>query len=130
MKLLTARQVADLYGLPSVRTVATLRGRGLPFLRISKAMLFDPSDVEAFLKSQKEMSCRDETEVRTSNSCVNAGAITYFGAKTGSPDAKAQALKTVEKLKLSLRHSSRSDRDREETGVVLGVRPNTASEMR
>ncbi|WP_333573827.1 hypothetical protein [Sphingomonas sp.] len=87
------------YGLPSLSTVATMRRRGLPFIRISKQHLFDPADVEKFIASQKETQCRDEAAGRTSSTYRSGGATTSSGAKLASQSGKARALEIAERLK-------------------------------
>ena len=55
--LLTAQQVADEFGLPSVRTLRTMRARGLPAVPLGKAYLFDRADVERFIENAKVTTC-------------------------------------------------------------------------
>lgn len=48
---LTAEQVAEMMGL-STETLAQWRsqGRGLPYLKIERAVRYDPADVQAYLE--------------------------------------------------------------------------------
>src|SRR5690606_31247103 len=96
MQLLTAKQVAERYGLPSTHTVRTMMTRGLPYRRFGQPYLFVPEEVEEFIASKKEVMWRDETEVRTSSSSPSAGSTTSSGASTGSPAARARARTTAE----------------------------------
>ena len=51
MRLLTAEQVADWTGL-SLDTLAQWRsqGRGIPYLKIGRAVRYDPADVQEYLR--------------------------------------------------------------------------------
>lgn len=40
-RLLTDRQLCEQYGIPSPRTVRTMRQQGLPSVRLGRAYLFD-----------------------------------------------------------------------------------------
>ncbi|MFL0587668.1 helix-turn-helix domain-containing protein [Sphingomonas olei] len=115
MKLLTAKQVAERYGLPSARTVITMRRQGLSFIRISKEHLFDPADVENFLKSKKETQCRDVAGDRTLNIFRSGAATTSSGARMASQGGEARARQIAERLK---RHSPASSR-------IAGVKGGT-----
>lgn len=53
-RLMTAQQVADHFGIPSYRTLRTMRANGLPAVRLGKAYLFDPADVAAFIEAAKK----------------------------------------------------------------------------
>jgi len=61
-RLMTAEQLCEHYGIPSPRTVRTMRQQGLAAVRLGKQYLFDPSDVEAFIKAKK--TCPDRIEAR------------------------------------------------------------------
>lgn len=63
-KLLTADEVAALTGL-AVETLSQWRsqGRGLPYLKIGRAVRYDPSEVEAYLEGCR-VSVSDPRERR------------------------------------------------------------------
>lgn len=65
MRLLTAQQVADEFGIPSARTVRTMRNRGLPFVKLGKACLFDADDVEVFIRAQRQVCEPPRKNVRS-----------------------------------------------------------------
>ena len=54
---LTAEQVAEMMGL-SPETLAQWRsqGRGLPYLKIERAVRYDPADVQAYLEGCRVLS--------------------------------------------------------------------------
>lgn len=54
VRLMTAEQIKQDFGLPSVRTVRTMRDRGLPSVKLGKAYLYDHADVVAFIRRAKE----------------------------------------------------------------------------
>ena len=57
MTLRTDKQLVADFGLPSVRTVRTMRQKGLPAVRLGKAYLYDPQDVSAFIAQRKVSAC-------------------------------------------------------------------------
>lgn len=61
-RLLTDRQLCEQYGIPSPRTVRTMRQQGLPSVKLGRAYLFDAADVEAFIAGKKETSCPGQTK--------------------------------------------------------------------
>jgi len=52
-RLMTAQEVAENFGIPSVRTVRTMRADGLPAVRLGKGYLFERADVEAFRRASR-----------------------------------------------------------------------------
>ena len=108
-QLLTAEQVADTFGIPSARTVRTMRADGLPAVRLGKCYLFDASDVEAFIQSRKETKCRAPTEDRISITSGAGGAGISSGAKQAAPASSQQALEIAQRLKAPSPDSSRSE---------------------
>lgn len=106
--LLTARQVMDEFGLPSLSTVATMRRRGLPFIKISRNHLFDRNDVIRFIEGIKEKICREEITGPTSNTIRPEIATTSSIANTGLPASAPRVHQTAEKLKSLSRGSSRT----------------------
>lgn len=52
-QLKTAKEIQELFGLPSPSTLRSMRAKGLPAVRLGKAYLFDCSDVEKFIAEQK-----------------------------------------------------------------------------
>ncbi|AGH49589.1 hypothetical protein G432_09320 [Sphingomonas sp. MM-1] len=106
-RLMTAEQVASEFGLPSARTVRTMRADGLAAVRLGKAYLFDVDDVQAFIQSRKETKCRDRIEVHISPSSGIGAAGTSNGAKLAAPGSTAQALTIAQRLKSHSPSSSR-----------------------
>ncbi|PZO91799.1 MAG: hypothetical protein DI623_01750 [Sphingomonas sanxanigenens] len=98
-RLMTAKQVAEEFGIPSERTVRTMRADGLPAVRFGKAYLFDPDDVRGFIASRKVTTCRARTEVPISTSSATVGAGISNGAKPGAPGSSARALEIAKRLK-------------------------------
>jgi excisionase family DNA binding protein len=130
MQLLTAKQVAERYGLPSPHTVRTMMTHDLPFRRFGRPYLFHPAEVEEFIASKKEVMWRDETEVRISASSPTAGCFTSSGASTASPAARARARTTAEQLKRHSRGSSQSADGSDRTGAALATLPISRSQKR
>ena len=54
-RLLTAQQLVEEFNLPSVRTVRTLRAKGLPTVKLGAARLTDYDDMIAFIERVKEV---------------------------------------------------------------------------
>ena len=105
--LLTEQQVVEQFGLPKTRTVRTMRQQGLPAVKLGKAYLYDPSDVQKFIAQRKVTQCPGRTEVPISNSSNSAGPSTFTGASTAQHASDQQALRTVEKLKKLSQRSSK-----------------------
>jgi hypothetical protein len=99
MALRTDKQLVDEFNLPSTRTVRTMRQQGLPAVRLGKAYLYDPNDVQEFITKRKVSSCPGRTEDHTSNSSENEVVSTSTGARKAQPASDRRALRTVEKLK-------------------------------
>lgn len=118
-QLLTAQQLVDDFGLPSVRTVRTLRNQGLPAVRLGQAYLFDRDDVVEFIKQRKVVQCPAETEAPISNSSSSAGAIISSGQKAAAPDSAARARRIAEQLKKPSRNSSSTESRGSETGQLI-----------
>ena len=121
-RLLTAQQVADTFGIPSARTVRTMRADGLPAVRLGKCYLFEVADVEAFIESRKETKCRARTEDRTSNTLGLGDGGTSSGPSPDARGSTARALAIAQKLKTRSLTSSKAAVDRSEPGrVILGA---------
>jgi excisionase family DNA binding protein len=88
MKLLTAAQVAEQFGIPSARTVRTMRANGLPFVRLGKASLFDVDDVAAFIAASKESLCPVRTPARASNGSSAGNRSISSGTPKGNNGSK------------------------------------------
>lgn len=111
-RLLTAEQVAETFGIPSPRTVRTMRADGLPAVRLGKCYLYDPDDVRGFIQSRKETKCRDRTGDHISPMSAIGAAGTFDGAKPGAPASSALALEIAAKLKTPLPPSFKSETER------------------
>jgi hypothetical protein len=117
---MTAEQVADEFGIPSSRTVRSMRADGLPAARIGKAYLYDPDDVVAFIQSRKETKCRDRTGGHTSPMSGIGAAGISSGAKPAGPASTAQALLIAQRLKASSPTSSANENARpDQAGRVI-----------
>lgn len=106
--LITAKRVAEDFGLPSARTVRTMRADGLPAVRLGKAYLYDPADVQEFIQSRKETKCRAQTEGHILTTSGAGAAGISSGAKRGARGNSAQALAIAERLKTRSPSSSKS----------------------
>ena len=119
-KLLTAQQVADEFGIPSARTVRTLRARGLAAVRFGKAYLFDRSDVERFIENAKVTTCPAPAADPTSTTSLIAGGDIFSGARAGAPASAAPALAIADRLISRSPTSSKSKRGRtDQSGQVI-----------
>lgn len=107
-RLLTAKQVAETFGLPSATTLRSMRQQGLPAVKIGKAWLFEAADVDAFIQSRKVTACPAQISVPGSNMSTDAARSTSSGMKGAESAPAALARQTVERLKLRLPGSSAS----------------------
>lgn len=89
-RLLTDQQVCDLFGIPTPRTVRTMRQQGLRAARIGKAYLYDPADVRAFIAARMQ-SAAPATH--------RTGPIDRPAPASARPDCVAQAQATSAKLR-------------------------------
>ena len=121
MALRTEQQIVAAFGLPSPRTVRTMRDKGLPAVKLGKAYLYDPNDVAAYIEQRKVSKCPGQTEARISNSSNTVAASTSTGAKTAQLASDQQALRTAEKLKQLSHRSSQNDEAPSEKGHVIPV---------
>ena len=95
-RLLTAEQVCDRFGIPSERTLRTMRDQGLVAVRLGKAYLYDESDIVTFIEAKK---CRARTEDRASTGLRPAKPSISSGMK-GALNASGQlAQQTAARLK-------------------------------
>lgn len=96
-RLLTAEQVCNQFGVPSARTLRTMRQKGLKAVRLGKAYLFDEDDVQAFIEAQK--TC--PAEIRDLASI--GSRIERPGTFSGTSEAKSAfvqlARQTAKRLK-------------------------------
>lgn len=118
-RLMTAKQVAEEFGLPSDRTLRTMRANGLPAVRLGKAFLFDMADVAQFIQDAKETTCPDRTKDRASPESRGARASTSAGMSRGASDSNLLARQTADKLKRLSPSSSGNDNPDPETGRVI-----------
>lgn len=119
MTLRTDKQLVADFGLPSVRTVRTMRQKGLPAVRLGKAYLYDPQDVSAFIAQRKVSACPAQTEDRISNSSSIAAPSTFTGVRAAERASDRRALQTVEKLKQLSPTSSKVAEAPSEQGLVI-----------
>lgn len=110
-RLLTAEQVCERFGIPSPRTVRTMRQKGLAAIRLGKAYLFDESDVQAFIEANK--TCLDQTEVRVCTGSQIERPSTSSGMNRERSAFGQLARQTAAKLKRPSPGSS---------GQVIGLR--------
>ncbi|WP_059149955.1 helix-turn-helix domain-containing protein [Novosphingobium barchaimii] len=103
-RLLTAEQVCQQFGIPSTRTLRTMRQKGLTAVRLGKAFLFDESDVTKFIEKQK--TCQDPTEGRVSIGSQIDRPSTFSGTSVGRSAFGQLARQTAAKLKQPSRNSS------------------------
>jgi hypothetical protein len=54
-KLLAASALAEMFGLPSARTVRTMRMHGLRGVKLGRYWQFDPDDVSTHIAKMKEI---------------------------------------------------------------------------
>ncbi len=120
-RLLTDQQLCDTFGIPSPRTVRTMRQQGLPAVRIGKAFLFDEADVEAFIAAKKETSCRAPTKGHPSNGLPTVESTTSSGSSMARAACVLQAQATSAKLKRRCQPTS---------GQVIALQPARASRQR
>ncbi len=52
-KLLSVNQLADILGLKKITIYEWVRGKKIPFIKLGKRVLFQPSDVEGFIKTNR-----------------------------------------------------------------------------
>ncbi len=107
-RLMTAQQIADEFGLPSPRTVRTMRDRGLPAARLGKAFLYDHDDVVAFIQGAKETRCQDRIAAPTSNGSRRGAASISSGMSRDAHESARLALQMCAKPSKPSRSSSQS----------------------
>src|SRR5688500_3441626 len=86
--LLTDEQAAEQFGLPSPRTLRTLRGQGLPAVFLGKRWLFDPADIQRFIEERKVTRCRARTEGNSLYACPG-GTPGTSRSMTATADARS-----------------------------------------
>lgn len=96
-RLMTAEQLCREFGIPSPRTVRTMRQQGLAAVRLGKAYLFDPADVESFIQARKE--CHAPTPDRNSHGSPSVAHTTSGGMSAAQSASAARARQISEKLK-------------------------------
>jgi excisionase family DNA binding protein len=52
-KLLNVNQLADILGLKKITIYEWVRSNKIPFVKLGKRVLFQPSDVEEFIKKNR-----------------------------------------------------------------------------
>lgn len=103
-RLLTAEQVCEHFGIPSPRTVRTMRQHGLAGVRLGKAYLFDAADVQAFIESRKE--CHAQIRDTGCDGSQPGAPITSHGMKRAANDSALRAQATADRLKKLSKRSS------------------------
>ena len=53
-KLLSVNQLADILGLKKITIYEWVRINKIPFIKLGKRVLFQPSDVEEFIKTNRK----------------------------------------------------------------------------
>lgn len=120
--LLTAEQVVSRYGLPSTRTVRSMRQKGMRHVRISKAYLYEAEDVEAYIEQNKVAQCPGETQARSSNGSKSATATMPHGTRADAKNSILLAQQTSQKLKRLSRTSCANDSDSNDRIVRVNPR--------
>lgn len=105
-RLLTAEQVCEQFGIPSPRTVRTMRQQGLAGVRLGKAYLFDAADVQAFIEAKKDRPCPDPTKAQNCDGSRPGNPTTSPGMRKAANDSVQRALATAAKLKKLSKRSS------------------------
>ncbi len=59
-KLLNVSQLADILGLKKITIYEWVRNNKIPFIKLGKRVLFHPSDVEEFIKTNRKEAVIDE----------------------------------------------------------------------
>lgn len=103
-RLLTAAQVCDVFGVPSPRTLRTMRQQGLAGVRIGRAYLFDADDVQAFIESRKE--CPAPTKAPSCDGSRPGNPTTSPGTTRAANDSAQRALATAARLRQLSKRSS------------------------
>ena len=97
IRLISAQQLCEHYGIPTVRTVRTMRQNGLAAIRLGKAYLYDTADVDAFLQAKK--TCPAPIVAPPSNGCPGEAPSTSSGMSKAASAAVARALLSADRLK-------------------------------
>jgi hypothetical protein len=122
-RLLTAEEAVDRYGLPSVRSLRTMRQKGLPGVRIGKAYLYDAADVERHIDNAKvTTSCQDQIEGLPSNGSKSAKPGMSSGTKLAANDHVRLAQASSEQLKRICSATSRTGKTAS-SPAVHAIRP-------
>lgn len=115
IRLMTAQQVCDHFGIPSPRTIKTMRQKGLAGVRLGKAYLFDAADVAAYIQDKKTSLA--QTVALASNGLQNARRSTSSGSPVALGEFALRALESASRLKKpsplsSVPHTSSSSKGR------------------
>jgi excisionase family DNA binding protein len=103
-RLLTAEQVCEQFGVPSPRTVRTMRQQGLAAVRLGKAYLFDAADVEAFIQAKKE--CPAQIAAPGYTGSPTEARSTSCGMSGEQSASALRARMIADRLKKPSRHTS------------------------
>ncbi len=103
-RLMTAEQVCEEFGVPSPRTVKTMRQQGLVAVRLGRSYLFDADDVATFIQARK--TCPASTEVQLLNGGRSEGSSTSSGSKAELDAGVQRAQAIADMLKKLSRNSS------------------------
>jgi hypothetical protein len=109
MQLMTAEQVAQDFGLPSPRTVRTMRDQGLPSVKLGKGYLYDRADVIAFIQGAKETKCQDRIAGPISNGSRRGAASISSGMSRDAHESARLALQMCGRQSKPSPSSSRTD---------------------
>jgi len=123
LRLMTAEEAADRYGLPSAGTLRSMRRRGLPASRIGKAYLYEAEDVENFIRASKVTTCPAPTPAPASNGSPSGKASTSTGMRAERNASAVLARQTARSLKMLSRNSSESaGTSTGQTGHVIPIK--------
>jgi hypothetical protein len=82
-RLMTAEEVVTEWNLPSTRTVRTMRAKGMPFVRLGKAYLYDAADVQHHIDRSKVVLCPAQIAAPRSSGSTSGSASTSSGMREG-----------------------------------------------
>jgi len=96
-RLLTAEEVVQEFGLPSIRTLRTMRQKGLPGVRLGKAFMYRADDIEQHI--EKVRTCPAPTVAPRSSGSRSARRSISSGTRADANVSVRLALQTAERLK-------------------------------
>ncbi|MES3042720.1 hypothetical protein [Sphingomonas faeni] len=120
-RLLTAEEVVQEFGLPSIRTLRTMRQKGLPGVRLGKAFMYRADDIEQHI--EKVRTCPAPTVAPRSSGLRSARRSISSGTRADANVSVRLALQTAERLKKSSKTSSANVGEQSnQTGHVVPIR--------